>query len=122
MNEKSNITFNQKQQWIFCVILVLSLVIGSAFVRQMDIFLAKCFSSANPLNLIDHKEAAIINSLEMGIMPLFPVTGIGLFLKMPFRKLFSISWKTFLIGAFIGAIIGTTFSMGFQHVTCGFID
>lgn len=122
MSEKSNIIFNQKHQWIFCIILVLSLVTGSAFVRQMDILFAKYFSSINPLNLIDHKEAAIINTLEMGIMPLFPVIGIGLFLKVPFRKLFSISWKAFLIGAFIGAIIGTTFSMGFQHVTCGFID
>lgn len=49
--------------WLMAVVVVLSLIIGSTFVRAVDSLLAHRFSPG----LIDTTEAAIINTLEMGL-------------------------------------------------------
>lgn len=106
-----------RRQWLMAAVVVFSLAVGSTFVRAVDSLLAHRFSPG----LIDTTEAAIINTLEMGLMPLFVIGAMALMLRLSARQTLSLAWRTLLIGAVSGAIIGTTYAMGLQYATCGFI-
>lgn len=110
-----NIELNRK--WTIAVAVVLSMVAGSAFVRAFDSMLAHIFSPG----LLNIVEAATINTLEMGLMPIFVLVALGLILKLSVRQVLNLAWRTFLVGAVCGAIIGTTYHVGFQYATSGFI-
>lgn len=106
-----------KRHWAIATAVVLSMVAGSAFVRAFDSMLAHIFSPG----LLNTMEAATINTLEMGFMPLFVIVALGLILKLSIRQVFNLAWRAFLVGAVCGAVIGSTYHVGFQYATSGFI-
>ncbi|MBN1586248.1 MAG: hypothetical protein JW937_02325 [Candidatus Omnitrophica bacterium] len=106
-----------KRQWYFSAIVVLSLAVGAAFGRGLDLALSSYFRWGG----LSVSEVALINTLEMGLIPVFGVLAVGFGLEWPKDRIWALAWKVFVVGAAMGSIVGTTWAMGWQHATCGFI-
>lgn len=113
--------FTKKKEWLFSFFIVMSLTIGSSLMFHLDKLIIKIFDKISGNPLIDAKVGGVLVALEMGIIPIFAVIAFALINKWPCRQRLEISWKVFIIGAMLGALIGSTYSLNYQSLTCGIL-
>ncbi|MBL7131151.1 MAG: hypothetical protein ISS45_07100 [Candidatus Omnitrophica bacterium] len=113
-----------KKQWLFSLGIVISLTIGSSLMFHIEKLTIKIFNiSAISIQdfMLNAKEGAILVAVEMGIIPIFAVIIFALFNKWSLKQTCLISWKIFIIGALLGAVIGSTYTLDYQSLACGIL-
>lgn len=110
--------FEISKEWRLSFALVGSLTLGSALMKFVNTSLANIFVSSN---LIDAKEGGLMIALEMGIIPIFAILAIGAIECWPLKQIIGVSWKIFIVGMILGAIFGSTYTMGSQSLICGIL-
>lgn len=118
---KQNIV--KRQQWIFSFFLVMGLTLGSALLDKINDFLINNIFAKSECaqGIIDPREGGLMVALEMGIIPIFALLVFGILNKWPFKQIFSIAWKIFILGVILGVIFGSTYTDGSQSLICGML-
>jgi hypothetical protein len=124
-DEKMN-ELNNKMQWKIAFVVLVSLMLGIELARKIDDVLAPFFAANYYLGVgvygISGIEGAIMVGLEMSLVPTLVIIAIAIAMKLPYKTIISIAWKVFVIGGFIGIIVGSTYSSGIQDFYCGYIQ
>jgi len=116
-------TMDIKKQWIFSLLLVIGLTIGSALMMKINYALIRnVFVRTEWIHgVIDPKEGGLLAALEMGIIPIFALLAFGFYNRWSWKQILSISWKIFVIGFALGLIVGSTYTAYSQSFICGII-